>query len=229
MQRQELGFGELGISRQEVYEAMGYHDANPDAQVGAETDALLRQVAPLLQASYAFFLLNGEVDSEAGTLMLGGARFAIDRIIARQLRGSEAFALFVATAGSAFEQFQQALQAEGDMVRIYLADSLGSVIAERTADRMEEALAASIASRGWHHTNRYSPGYCGWYVGEQQRLFSLFPTPHPCGIHLTDSSLMTPIKSVSGLIGIGTHVRKQEYTCGLCDYKDCFRRRKPTR
>ena len=93
-------------------------------------------------------------------------------------------------------------------------------------DRMEEALQTELDGRRWRHTNRFSPGYCGWHVSEQQRLFRLFGTESPCGVSLTDSSLMVPIKSVSGVIGLGPEVRKLEYSCGLCDYKDCYKRRK---
>ena len=91
---------------------------------------------------------------------------------------------------------------------------------------MEEALQAFIDKTGWKHTNRFSPGYCGWHVSEQQRLFSLFPTANPCGIRLTDSSLMIPIKSVSGIIGIGKNVRHLDYSCGLCNYSKCYKKRK---
>ncbi|MCI5917442.1 MAG: methionine synthase, partial [Bacteroidales bacterium] len=43
---------------------------------------------------------------------------------------------------------------------------------------------------------------------------------------LTPSSLMVPIKSVSGVVGLGRDVRKLEYSCGLCNFKDCYKRRK---
>ena len=115
---------------------------------------------------------------------------------------------------------------EGDMVRVFVADAVGSVIAERVADRMQESMAAYVADRGYRHTNRFSPGYCGWHVSEQQRLFSLFPQPAPCGVTLTDSSLMLPIKSVSGVIGIGSNVRYLDYTCGLCDLANCYKRKR---
>jgi len=73
-------------------------------------------------------------------------------------------------------------------------------------------------------SNRYSPGYCGWPVSDQHILFSLFPEGF-CGIELNGSALMTPLKSVSGVIGIGPALRREEYDCGICDMQDCVRRR----
>lgn len=126
-----------------------------------------------------------------------------------------------------FERLQESLKEEGDMVKVFIADAVGSVIAEKAADRMEESLEELLAPYAWSHTNRFSPGYCGWHVSEQRDLFSLFPVEKPCGVSLTSSSLMVPIKSVSGVIGLGENVRKIEYTCGLCDFKQCYKRRKP--
>ena len=119
------------------------------------------------------------------------------------------------------------MKAAGDMVRVFIADALGSVIAEKCADRMEQHLQTEIDKLQWHHTNRFSPGYCGWHVSQQQLLFPLF-NGHTCGVRLTDSSLMVPIKSVSGIIGLGSTVRHLDYTCGLCDFKQCYKRKAAT-
>ena len=120
------------------------------------------------------------------------------------------------------------LKEEGDMVRVFIADALGSVIAEKTADRMEEVLQESIDKLGWHHTNRFSPGYCGWHVSQQQLLFPMF-RGETCGVSLTENSLMVPIKSVSGIIGLGQTVKRLDYTCGLCDFKQCYKRKQRNR
>ena len=71
------------------------------------------------------------------------------------------------------------------MVRVFIADALGSVIAEKTADVMERHLQESIEKLQWQHTNRFSPGYCGWHVSEQQLLFPLFDsnTNSSCCFH----------------------------------------------
>ncbi|MDO4159864.1 MAG: vitamin B12 dependent-methionine synthase activation domain-containing protein [Prevotellaceae bacterium] len=226
MLERAITYNDLCISPSELYEQMGYGDAVPDASVLSEIDGMTADVKPFLRPRFCFFIAPGTLDLERNTLTSCGKEFTIGRIIARQLRGSDAFAFFVATAGVMFEAFQQRLMTEGDMVKVFVADSMGSVIAEKTADCMEEELQAYIADNGWKHTNRFSPGYCGWHVSQQQKLFSLFPTPAPCGVKLTDSSLMIPIKSVSGVIGLGKNVRKLEYTCGLCDFKQCYKRKR---
>ena len=191
----KLPFDALQISDAELGEAMGYGTATPDESVRTEMHALLRRVASITVPRFEFVIEEGTLCLEDDTLHIGGRTLHVGRIIARQLRGAEQYALFTASAGMEFENLQHALEDEGDMVKCY--------------------------------TNRFSPGYCGWHVREQPDLFSLFPTPHPCGIHLTDSCLMVPIKSVSGVIGIGPNVKKLEYSCGLCDYKNCYKRRKP--
>lgn len=219
-------YADLRLDMAEVYRQMGCGDAAPDADVEAETLAVAGMVEAVARPRFRYFITEGRLDDARGTLTIGGTELSVGRVIGRQLRGSEAFALFVATAGAEFEELQFRLKDDDDMVRTFIADAFGSVVAEHTADVMEQYLQDGIAARGWRHTNRFSPGYCGWHVSEQQRLFPLFGVDRPCGVRLTDSSLMVPIKSVSGVIGLGGSVRKLEYSCGLCDYKDCYKRRR---
>ena len=242
MIEQELTYQDLRILSSEIYEAMGYKDSIPDQMVIDETNTLLKRITPLLDIEKETLSVQSihpptvnpiqdtiptrSPEQNTFSTQSKSTVFSVGKTIARQLRGSEAFVFFAATAGTEFEVFQHTLQQEEDMVKIYIADSLGSIIAEKTADCMEVALAEYIREKNWKHTNRYSPGYCGWHVSEQQKLFPLFPIAAPGGIRLTDSSLMVPIKSVSGVIGTGTNVRKLEYTCGLCTYENCYRKRK---
>lgn len=216
MTKKELQYEDLGISPTELYEQMGYRKTVPDEATVRETRAILAEVKDFLRPRFCFFVQRELPD------------FAIGKIIARQLKGSVAYALFICTAGEEYGQYQERLKEQGDMVSIFIADALGSVIAEKTADLMERSLQESINKLGWHHTNRFSPGYCGWHVSQQQLLFPLFKGD-TCGVSLTESSLMLPIKSVSGLIGLGPGVRHLDYTCGLCDFQQCYKRRQHPR
>ena len=192
---------------------MGYEQAVPDEATVKETDIIIAEAKGFLRPRFSFFVQRELPD------------FAIGKIIERQLKGAEAYAFFICTAGVEYEAFQERVKKEGDMVRVFIADALGSVIAEKAADQMELSLQENIDKLGWHHTNRFSPGYCGWHVSQQQLLFPLFKG-ETCGVKLTESSLMLPIKSVSGIIGLGPNVRHLDYTCGLCDFKQCYKRKK---
>lgn len=210
MIERSLNWHQLGLGLDEIT-----RELNADEATRSEIETLVDEISSFLQARFAF------VTTAINTL----DRFNPGRIILSQLKDSEALCYFVATAGQAFEDFQHRLMSEGDMVRVYLANEIGSMIAERTADLMEELLQAQISPKGLSRTNRFSPGYCGWHVKEQPLLFDLF-APEPCGIHLTDSCLMIPIKSVSGVIGIGHEVKRRDYTCGLCNLESCYKKRK---
>ncbi|HNT93837.1 MAG: hypothetical protein H6545_02300 [Bacteroidales bacterium] len=163
------------------------------------------------------------------TVETEGVVFNVKPIIFSQVKKAEEVALFICTAGPEAGERSRRYMKEGDLLRGYVYDVIGSEVVENAADRMQEALRASVAARGMNITNRFSPGYCGWDVAEQHKLFSFFKDNY-CGITLTASALMNPIKSVSGFIGIGREVIYAPYNCSMCDDKNClYRGRKSTR
>lgn len=217
-----IPFSELSVIPEEIYEAMGYDSVLPDEEIREIVEEVLEHVASFAIARFVYFTTEGILGKD--TLQIAQTNLHIGPTICKQLSGSTSFALFVATAGREFQEWTDRVKLCDDMVLQYIADSLGSCLAEKAADYMENHLAAVIAPEGLQHTNRFSPGYCNWHVSEQQELFSLFPSPSPCGVHLTSSSLMIPIKSVSGIIGIGNKVKKTAYSCGLCNLEQCYKR-----
>jgi hypothetical protein len=148
---------------------------------------------------------------------------AVGPLIHAQLRGSVALAAFVVTIGPRLEREARRLLAGGRPLEGYLLDAVGSLATEAVADRLQAEVAAEFATRGWKTTNRFSPGYCTWETAGQQALFSLLP-PTPAGVSLSPSSLMTPLKSVSGLIGLGPAVQYEPYRCDLCALTTCQQR-----
>jgi hypothetical protein len=99
----------------------------------------------------------------------------------------------------------------------------GSMMVEKAMDLIQEEMEAQFLSTGLKITQRYSPGYCNWALISQKEIFSLLPE-NKCGISLTESSLMLPIKSVSGIIGVGSRVSKKDYGCEICNNQSCIYR-----
>jgi len=116
------------------------------------------------------------------------------------------------------------LKLSGDILSEFLADAIGSEIVEATVRYVTAKITDYADEKGYGTTKPYSPGYCQWHVREQQSLFSLLPE-HPCGIRLNSSCLMHPIKSVSGIVGIGVDVKTAPYGCEICKLKTCYKRK----
>lgn len=226
---QQIDMNVIDIPLKEVYSSMGYKNAIPDAEIVRTTEYLLEESNQFLRPQFKYLILDGSLNMDVMSLTLSGhndtVTFDVGRIICHQLRRSQRYAVFVVTVGSGYFQWTNAVKRRDDMFQTYIMDCLGSQIVESVADYMETVLQAEIDPAGFKRTNRFSPGYCGWHVKEQPKLFSLFAEERPCGIELTESCLMLPVKSVSGIIGIGPDVRYLPYTCGICDKKDCYKRK----
>lgn len=219
-----IPFTELGITVDGILAAFGYDGDAPEP-----VQDIVRRIFPKLETTVdargGFRVVGGiRVSVADGVLVCGETEFAVDRIIAAQLRHCDAMAVFAATAGAAVERWSRRSSDDGDPLTGYILDVVGSEIAEAAANWLEARFDAGLRAQALGSTNRYSPGYCGWNVAEQKKLFALLP-PEFCGITLTESSLMLPIKSVSGIIGIGKDARKEGYQCAACEDEDCLQRK----
>ncbi len=105
----------------------------------------------------------------------------------------------------------------------FLADAIGSAIAMKMGGMVEGVIRSTELRPNEKLSNHFSPGHCHWPITEQPDLFTLLGG-EPCGVRLSDSCLMHPIKSVSGIIGIGTRVERVLNECMLCPMVNCFRR-----
>ena len=88
----------------------------------------------------------------------------------------------------------------------------------------------SAASHLHQTTLPYSPGYCGWNVSGQRKLFARL-RPVEAGIELKEGSyLMVPIKSISGVLVSGgeeIHFFDNHYLmCDSCRDKTCLVRQR---
>jgi len=212
--------------REALEKTMGYAPGTAPEPVTDLIEEVSAELMPLgdVRAEYIIFeqLKCNHGDK---SIDIQGVVFDIKSIIFSQLTKAGGVALFICTAGAEVGLRSRRSMNEGDLLRGYVYDVIGSEVVEIAADKMQEELRLAIAGNGLKITNRFSPGYCGWDVAEQHKLFSFFPDNY-CGITLTESALMNPVKSVSGLIGIGREVRYAPYQCHLCEDKNCIYRGK---
>jgi len=162
-------------------------------------------------------------DSSNGCMVADGRAFLVGKTVLKELRNSEELLFFVCTAGKAISEKSALLLMGEDPAKGYIYDQVGIFLTEAVGDGMQQLIRKELPP-GQTTTNRYSPGYCHWDVSDQHHLFALFP-PAPCGVKLTPSALMNPVKSISGVIGIGKEVSYRDYPCALCSSMNCIYRK----
>lgn len=152
------------------------------------------------------------IDSE--TIFETGSR------IASFMKGASALCFFALTLGPSIDTWIRELTFQQDYTGSYMANAVASAVAEGAVEILHGHINAVAQKQSLSISNRYSPGYCDWSVIDQHKLFGLFPNQF-CGITLTDSALMLPIKSVSGMVALGSKVRFSEHNCDACRHPDC--------
>ena len=215
---------EIKISRDAFACALGYG-------VSEMPSPLLESIEDVLEHGDSLCKIMGgyktimpiHFDHGRDCLQIDSQTFNTKKVVFQQLKKAESVAVFACTAGNEIIERSRELMKEGELLKGYVYDVFGSLVVEEAMDHIQDDLRNKMREAGLKITNRYSPGYCGWDVSEQKKLFKILPEKF-CGIELTDSCLMHPIKSISGIIGIGKSVKFNEYTCNLCDEADCLYR-----
>jgi len=124
------------------------------------------------------------------------------------------------------EETAYQLAKDGLILQATVLDAIGSDAVEKLADFVQDRIREVAATKGLVTSQRFSPGYCDWNIGQQRMLFWAL-NGNTLGIHLTGECLMIPQKSISGIIGIGfSNGDVESYNpCKTCEKHDCPNRR----
>jgi hypothetical protein len=217
----QFGFEDLNINASQIEDILGYQEGEDRELVTGLIKEILKESEKLCNIKAEYKICTGVVFNKSDkSIDINSINFEIKKIVYGQLKNSDSVAIFICTAGEEIGIRSKKSMKEGDLLKGYIYDVVGSVVVDAAADLMQSELKKSVTLEGKKITNRYNPGYCGWSVVEQHKLFQLVPENY-CGVRLTHSALMDPVKSMSGIIGIGENVKMNPYTCRLCGLMDC--------
>ncbi len=204
-------------------------DRRPSDTVLNSIDNCMRRYQELLSARGVYAVRTIEGNDGRNLTLSDRIRFRAWNL-SLALRGCTNAAVFVVTIGDAIEQEASRLMNQGQAIEGYILDAIGSCAAESAADSLQAELANVARGRNQAITLRYSPGYCGWDIVEQKKLFQAIDASR-IGVSLTESCLMLPRKSVSAIIGMGEPgvVAETPSPCEQCDDDNCRERRMPRR
>lgn len=217
-----FSFKDLDISKEEVVRVL--HGGEEDESHQFYIDILEKEFLRLNDYSdiQGGYIETDDIKFDAvnKTIKVSACDFNVGRIVFNELKPSEKILVFTCTAGKPICDYAKE-EYKSDVLKGFLIESLANVMVETAMDKIQDSIREEYRMKNLLISNRFSPGYCNWDVAEQHNLFRLLPKNF-CGVSLTDSALMQPIKSISGFIGVGQNIKYNHYKCRFCTQKQCI-------
>jgi len=215
-------YSKIVLTKDQIKKTMGYSNEIPDV-IDTAIDKCLKLIPEISEAKLTYKIFNDIIISH-DSFKINTTDFNCNKNIAVYIKKSSLLLLLTATIGKKIDEHIEKYNNEKEMLLSFTLDTCGSELIENLADYFQNILSALYLNKGLKITNRYSPGYCGWDIIEQKKLFSLL-SASDTGIVLTESCIMKPVKSISAVIGIGEDVKKSAYACQTCTQENCYKRK----
>ncbi len=216
------------IDDREVLRYLGYPAAvSPDSSLQSIIHQWSKE-AGRVATPRAIYIVLPVADKDHRRLRLETKRGIVEfqGAIGEFLGASLRVAAFIATAGPDVVQLADRLTRQEDSLAAMVVNAVGAERAEAAESAVIDQLRERAEPLGLAPTLPYSPGYCGMSLSEQHKLFSLFENEN-IGVTLSPECLMRPLKSISGLIGLGLADQVEQFgsPCDRCELHGCAMRR----
>lgn len=184
----------------DIREALRYLGVRgePGAELTGQVRQVARQLTETLSPRYVYRVFDLE-RRDKGFALAGTDTVLTGATAAKMLEGSHKAAVLGCTLGARFDRLLLAAQAR-DMAQAVILDACGGALVEAGCDAAQDELAGRFPEE--YLTDRFSPGYGDFPLDLQRELCALLDTPRRLGVHVTESCMLNPVKSVTAVIGI---------------------------
>ncbi len=192
------------------------------SQISTAREKCLQYAEP--RAIYQKFHIKSVNGDE---VCLDSGEYFKGRYVAKILTNSKIAILFALTLGEKIDEYIHALR-KGKMgvTSAFLTEMVSSLMLMEASCLLSKNINENeIQKKGWGITCTYSPGEETWPLVEQKKIFNLLDASR-IGIELTDNCIMKPLKSISGVLGLGpkNEIDRTRCACDLCSRRDCIMR-----
>jgi hypothetical protein len=196
-----------------------------------ETAEVPERITLLLEQAFALYARLTEPtgvreqisEEQFAEVYEGEGRNADPAPLAEIFPNADRLDLFAVTVGPAVCNEIKRLFKVNDPALGYMLDSVASAATDLLSTTIARELQDEIGADSTRILP-YSPGYCGWNISGQGKLFAALK-PEEIGISLNSSYLMQPLKSVSGVL-VAAECEVHELNTGT--YAFCAECRNPS-
>lgn len=212
---------QLGIKPSDIVEYMS-EENNDIAEFFIELATNELKKIETEEVHMAYRIFSAELHDKK--FNINNINFEIGAEVSDALKNIDSVAIFACTVGAELDSKLSRYNQTDQMTEAYIADVVGTVMVEKCVSLIVKQLQTDLNEYSLKTTNTISPGNCGWDIREQEKLFGLLPDNY-MGITLNKYGMMHPVKSLSGIVGIGEWVKFKHTNCQQCASKNCLYRK----
>lgn len=163
-------------------------------------------------------------EEEPDLLNLGGMKIH-SRSLWKNMKGCSQAVMLGATLGSGVDLLLRR-QTITNMAEAVVTQACAAAMLEEYLDEEQEKIAEKLGEEGRYLRPRFSPGYGDFPIQHQEQILAMLDAPKRIGLTMTGSYMLTPVKSVTAVIGVST-VKEPCHRkgCEECNKTDCIYRR----
>ena len=141
--------------------------------------------------------------------------------LSKNLMGCKKAIIFTLTLGIDADRAIQSKKALSPLESL-IASSVFTDILEKYADIFTQELEEELSKNHEYLVPRFSPGYGDFSLENQPEFIKATDSVRRCGVSVTDSMMLIPSKSITGIIGISQTKRcNVQNKCDSCSKTDC--------
>lgn len=211
------------LNRNEALRYLGYKDFQTDDMTESLLNLCEEEVIKNAVPRYTYRIVdftraNEGVSIEGTSLILKGDS------IKEHLEGCEKAALMAVTLSEGIDRMLRVMSGT-DMAKAVVSDSLASVAVEQVCDKVELIIKEELPE--YNQTFRFGIGYGDLPIEHQKEFLTVLNAPKLIGLNVSSSSMLTPTKSVTAIIGLTKgRVKASNRGCASCNLKGTCRFRK---
>ncbi|MEO6567858.1 MAG: hypothetical protein ABIO94_03775 [Opitutaceae bacterium] len=184
------------------------------------------------------YVREADLQIETDTLRVGGTDFRSKQLHDHlQQAAAQRVMLVAVSAGRECEEHARQLWQESKPDEYFFLEMFGSAVVEHLVATLSGRICDLAEREGLMAIPHYSPGYTGWDIADQNKLFELIANgmarPFPEQIEVLSSGMLRPKKSLLAIVGLAPLTERTPdvrwVPCDNCAFSPCQYRRAPYR
>lgn len=210
------------INKAEAARYLGYKDTLPDVNMTKLILQAEMEILKVIKPRYCYKVFDIDV-LEDGVNLVGAELTLKGHSIANHLKDCDKAVVMCATLSGDVDKLMRRTEPTG-MVNVLIMDALANAAIEQVCDEVEKIFLKDFQE--YNNTWRFGVGYGDFPLTTQKQLLETLDAGKRIGVCTNENSLLTPLKSVTCVVGLSKKTVENKKSCDNCNLKETCNFRK---